>query len=134
MTTNFDDVGDFHAKFGLDSVTRNGSGPREVPDDLLEFRIGFLKEELREFEEACALGDEPGKADALIDLAYVVFGTAQLLGYPWQELWEEVQAANMRKERAERADQSMRGSTWDVVKPHDWTPPEIEGILKHHGW
>jgi hypothetical protein len=40
----------------------------------------------------------------------------------------------MAKVRAERAEQSERGGTWDVVKPDGWTPPDIEGILYTYGW
>ena len=38
--------------------------------------------------------------DALIDLTYVAMGTAYMMGLPWQDLWDEVQRANMSKVRA----------------------------------
>ena len=131
---DFRDVGVFHQKFGLDNVIFNPIGPREVPADLMEFRLKFLKEELKEFEEGLAENDEAKMADALIDLVYVALGTAHIKGYPWTQLWAEVQGANMAKERAVRSDQSARGSTWDVIKPAGWRPPDIKGILKKFGW
>ncbi len=127
--SNFDDVGDFHEKFNLDSVTHHGAGIRFVPPDLLRFRIEFLREELREFEEAADAGDTAKMFDALLDLTYVAMGTAHLHGFPWQVGWDEVQRANMSKERAHAAGDSKRGSTWDVVKPDGWKPPDIEGIV-----
>jgi predicted HAD superfamily Cof-like phosphohydrolase len=71
--------------------------------------------------------------DALIDLVYVALGTADLMGLPWEKMFEEVQRANMAKERAKSADESMaktgRGHVLDVVKPAGWTPPDHLPIL-----
>jgi predicted HAD superfamily Cof-like phosphohydrolase len=47
----------------------------------------------------------------------------------WDEMWADVQRANMSKVRAERAVDSKRGSVWDVVKPRGWVPPDTDGIL-----
>lgn len=132
--SNFDDVGNFHERFGLDNVTHRGAGPRAVPPDLLKFRIEFMHEELREFEDAAAVGDQAKMADALIDLVYVALGTAHVYGFPWHLLWNEVQRANMTKERATRETASARGGEWDVVKPSDWKPPDIESVLAEYGF
>lgn len=135
--TNFHDVGDFHRKFDLDSVTWRKAGPREWDQDLIEYRVKFLREELTEFETGCETRDHAQMADALIDLAYVVFGTAHLLGYPWDELWADVQRANMAKKRAttpEEMASTGRNSTFDVVKPPGWTPPQTDVILTRYGW
>lgn len=130
--SNFDDVGDFHEKFNLDNVTHRGEGLREVDPSLLEFRVKFLHEELQEFEDALTEGDWAKAFDALLDLAYVTFGTAHLLGFPWQRGWDEVQRANMQKIRAAvDGSDSKRDSAWDVVKPLGWRPPDIEHILFH---
>lgn len=134
MNTNFEDVGEFHRQFGLDEVLSKGVGPRNVPPDLAAFRLKFLQEELDEFEDATSVGDMPKAFDALIDLVYVALGTAHLYGFPWKEGWRRVQAANMSKVRVERADQSKRGSAYDVVKPEGWKPPDIDGLLSSLGW
>ena len=135
MSSNFDDVGDFHEKFDLDNVTHHGPGQRSPGVEIMEFRIMFLEEELREFREGWDARDEAKMFDALLDLAYVAFGTAHLRGYPWQRGWDEVQAANMKKVRAASdGSDSKRSSAWDVVKPPGWTPPDIGRILKSHGF
>lgn len=126
---NFDDVGNFHENFGLDNVTWRGPGPREVSVDLMEFRVKFMREELQEFEEALLVDDKAKMFDALIDLVYVAMGTAQVLGFPWQEGWNAVQRANMLKERATKKTASARGGTFDVIKPAGWKPPNIELVL-----
>jgi predicted HAD superfamily Cof-like phosphohydrolase len=131
---DFDDVGKFHQKFDLDNVTYNKPGPRPVDPELIEFRRKFMQEELDEFIEAYANGDIEKMADSLVDLSYVVLGTAHLLGLPWPQLFREVQRANMTKVRAKHADESKRGSTFDVVKPEGWRPPKIREVLVQFGW
>lgn len=149
--TNFDDVGNFHEKFGLDNTTHQDIGPRtQLDPELLSFRIKFMVEELMEFVEAIGASYDPitGKVefhgdpidhalafDALIDLVYVAFGTAHFMGYPWQLGWRLVQRANMAKVRAKKdASDSKRGSSFDVVKPPGWTPPDIGRLLRQVGF
>ena len=131
--TNFDDVGDFHEKFGLDNVTHRGAGERVFNPELMEFRIKFLHEELQEFEDATVTRNAEDMFDALLDLVYVAMGTAHLLGFPWQAGWDEVQRANMTKVRAQAdGSNSRRLSSFDVVKPPGWTPPRIGEVLMRY--
>lgn len=130
----FWDVGRFHEKFGLRSGNGLDVGPVEIDDELMEFRKGFLKEELQEFIDASETMDHAGMADALVDLVYVALGTAHMFGYPWKSLWDDVQRANMTKERATEATQSARGTTYDVIKPEGWQPPRTADILREVGF
>lgn len=155
--SDFHAVGAFHERFGLDNMTysRRSDGPRLLPPELQEFRTRFLREELMEYELAVLAGDLPGAADALIDLVYVALGTAHLHHLPWQELFDTVHRANMQKVRAanhpfepmtgddgeckrlcgRRAEEhSTRGREYDVVKPKDWLPPDVDGELRRAGW
>jgi NTP pyrophosphatase (non-canonical NTP hydrolase) len=111
--SDFDSVGLFHKKFGL--ATSADGPPRELTAEELRFRFKFLLEELLEFADAmgivCTVAwdaepcdppesrDLPKAADALIDLSYVVLGTAHLMRLPWAALFADVQRANMTKER-----------------------------------
>jgi hypothetical protein len=141
--TNFDDVGDFHRRFGLASVPPGGGGAEpahvaEFDESLWQFRLKFMREELREANDAWKAGDLVGVADGLVDLVYVALGTAQFLGLPWQELWDEVQRANMTKVRAADAEESGRKTGrhhhFDVVKPEGFVPPDVAGILERRGF
>lgn len=135
--SNFEDVGDFHTKFGLHSVMASGASPtgEEANEELMQFRVKFLYEELQEFEEGLADGDVAQMADALIDLVYVALGTAHFLGLPWQALWDDVQRANMAKVRAAAdGSDSKRGSSFDVVKPKGWKAPQTEEVLRQYGF
>jgi predicted HAD superfamily Cof-like phosphohydrolase len=151
----FDPVADmieFHEKLGLDYNGR----PRAITGELLEFRSNFHYEEADEYKEhAEAAADEITKPvsirdqanyayhldhalDSLVDLVYVAIGAAYLHGFNFKEAWRRVHEANMKKVRAERKDQSKRGSTFDVVKPEGWTPPshidlvEVNDVLDPH--
>jgi hypothetical protein len=114
----------FHIKFRLPT------GKDDVLSDdkrAQEFRVKFLQEELDELKEALDAGDRVKAFDALLDLAYVTYGTALFMGVDplqWHHGMNAVQKANMAKERAVKAEDSKRGSTFDVVKPKGWTGPE----------
>lgn len=142
------DIQDFHQKFGLEY---NGK-PRMLEPDLFGFRKKFMEEELKEWDDEQqllveALTADDGnpdhrriamglhqQLDALVDLTYVVLGTAYLQFGPevFHEAWKRVQAANMAKVRAQTADESKRGSTFDVVKPQGWTPPDHHDLVRDH--
>jgi predicted HAD superfamily Cof-like phosphohydrolase len=142
----FRDIERFHAKFGLEPTKDAG---HRLPEDLLKFRVKFLFEELFEYCQAIGLLpvqnshgyeidnilvlnkalDTEQAFDALIDLVYVALGTAYLHRFPFNDGWDRVQAANMAKVRAERKDQSKRGSAYDVVKPEGWKPPVLADLL-----
>lgn len=138
------DMIEFHTKFGLEY---NGK-PRALPPELAHFRVTFLREELDEYnlhrhaaagEVAQALVDQASYAyhlenmlDALVDEVYVAIGTAYLHGFNFREAWRRVHEANMKKVRAERAEDSKRGSTFDVVKPPGWQPPSHIDLVEDH--
>jgi predicted HAD superfamily Cof-like phosphohydrolase len=77
--------------------------------------------------------DEIGKVDMVqwtdghIDVQYICEGNLAKFGVQSQPLWEEVQAANMRKEGGPIVDGKLR-------KPEGWVGPDIEGALKRQGW
>lgn len=144
------DIAAFHEKFKLEYVGK----PRSLDTELAEFRIGFLIEELKEYEESSeklrailkvgypnftheylrntATWELEKQLDALVDLVYVALGTAYLHGFDFREAWRRVHAANMAKVRAERKEDSKRGSTFDVVKPEGWTPPSHTDLVADH--
>lgn len=116
------DIEAFHIKYQLQYKDR----PRFLPEELARFRARFIEEELDEYILATTLED---KFDALIDLVYVALGTAYLHGFDFEEGWNRVHAANMAKVRAQMADESKRGTKFDVVKPEGWTPPDLSDLV-----
>lgn len=121
-----EDVRDFHVKFGL---IAHGV-PGHLTKRKLNERVEFLQEELNEFKAACDAQDLAEQADALIDLVYVAKGTAVMLGLPWEDLWLDVQRANMTKMRGV----GKRGHQVDVIKPKGWQGPMTAEILYKFGY
>jgi predicted HAD superfamily Cof-like phosphohydrolase len=138
------DVLAFQKKFGVPMA----AVPSFLDRDAVMFRIRFMAEELQEFALANAVPfevkvvplsvlqvdqlPEPDihqAADALIDLSYVVRGTSLMMCLPWSKLWRTVHAANMAKVRAQKASDSKRGSTLDIVKPAGWVAPDHTAAL-----
>lgn len=127
MTDMIEDVKAFFDKYG---VPRRGK-PEWPPIDVIDFRIGHLQEEMHELLLAAMDEDMPKFADALADLIYCAIGTALTFGIPLDAVWQEVQAANMRKVRAKPdGSDSKRGHGLDVVKPDGFVGPDIEGALR----
>lgn len=128
MPSDNSDVAAFQAKFDVPMAPK----PAFLDAAAGTFRIDFMMEELSEFVEAVETRDLEKAADALVDLVYVAHGTALMMGLPWTQLWDEVQRANMAKERAANAGQSKRKrkSSLDVIKPPGWTPPDHSVALR----
>lgn len=154
--TLFEDIIEFHVKFSLD-IDPN-MPPRELPEDLALFRIGFMIEELAEYAQSSGYlniarqlnelheniknnsrwvtkrldggRDLEVQFDSLIDLVYVTLGTAYLHGVDFDEGWRLVHEANMKKVRVKNVSDSKRGSTYDVVKPKGWMPPDLSSLVK----
>lgn len=146
------DIVAFHQKFGLEY---NGK-PRSLHTEknegedltLFDFRRNFIQEELDEYSEVqekltekVEKYDEGGvvkyldlQLDALCDMMYVVGGAAYLqFGRTiFYEAWRRVHEANMKKVRAERPEDSKRGSGFDVVKPTGWVPPSHVDLVQDH--
>lgn len=120
------DVRRFHEKFNL----LVNEAPRHLTQRKLNERVECMREELDEFIEACSEQDLAAQADALVDLVYFALGTAVMMGLPWQELWDDVQRANMAKVRGI----SHRGHKVDCVKPPGWVPPQTHALLKTAGY
>lgn len=120
MSTNFEDVQAFYRKFEIP----HACDPSLLGPATYEFRLNRLHEELAEFATAHQNKDLMGCADALVDLVYIAMGTAINMGLPWQELWDEVQRANMTKARALHPGESKHNTTLDVIKPRGWRGPD----------
>lgn len=71
---------------------------------------------------------------ALAELGLDIMLVSAACGLPWEEGWSAVQQANMSKVRALRHEDSKRGSTFDVVKPEGWSPPDIALVLRRRGF
>ena len=119
------DIDAFHKKFRFEKNDKVG-----IPEnnELVNFRTSFLLEELTEYTQAITKKDTAGALDALVDIVYIALGTAWLFNLPFEKAWKEVQRANMSKVRTKNKSKK-RGTSFDVVKPKGWRPPDIDQVI-----
>jgi predicted HAD superfamily Cof-like phosphohydrolase len=114
-------VKEFHKKYGHPAPDKPGL----LNNELLEFRIGLLEEELDEFIRASWADDLPAMVDALVDLIYVVYGTAVAMGVNLDPIFAVVHKANMEK---------IPNGQDKPIKPEGWKEPDIVEELRKQGW
>lgn len=96
-----------------------------------EFRVGLLKEELQEIENALKENDPEEMVDGLVDLVVVAIGTLNVFGVDAERAWNEVHRANMQKEVGVKATRPNPLGLPDLVKPAGWVSPNHAG---NHGF
>ncbi len=122
----FQDIIDFHKHYGLEGSAK----PRPmISYNLQNARIIHMHEELHEYMKSVQKDDMLNALDALVDLVYVALGTAYFHGFDFNEAWRRVHEANMRKVRVDAAENSKRGTKFDVVKPEGWIGPDLEDLV-----
>lgn len=80
----------------------------------------FVDEEARELREAVESGDVVATADALADLAYVVYGSALHFGIDLDAVIAEVHRSNMTKSPA---------GDGKAIKGPTYVPPDLTQLL-----
>lgn len=110
-----------------------GAAPRPtlLEEKTLELISGRMGNEVHLFELSHGLetlNSIPLSLAALWNAAWQAYYGAALMGVNaecWAACWGHVHQKNMEKVRAdESGSNSVRKSSWDVVKPEGWTPPD----------
>lgn len=105
--------------------------PALAQPDRFKFYQGLLTEAIAAYEAKPPLDQQLA---ALVKIYHLSFSLARVMGITqalWDELWDDVQAANMRKVKATRDNQSKRGSAkFDIVKPEGWVGPKTREIIE----
>lgn len=102
--TNFQKVKEFHRAFGVPSAEK----PTEPTEELMDLRAKLISEEFTEFLDAhyfLEYGDPVSEfkpdlieiADAIGDMLYVIYGTADQYGLDADAIFAEVHRSNMSK-------------------------------------
>ena len=117
-------VYEFHRKFGCPMQAEPNA---DIPIDVVRMRVDLIAEELDEFIEAVDRQDIVSIADALADLAYVVYGAALTYGIDLDACIAEVHRSNMTKAGVDgkpifRADGKL-------LKGPNYTPPNLAAVL-----
>ena len=122
----FQMVAEFHQKFGLEPTSQ----PDFPYEEIWKLKNVHMQEELDEIRASAINGDLEEYFDGLIDLVYVALGAAYLAGLPFNEGFKRVHEANMTKMRALHANDSKRGSTYDIVKPPGFVAPTLTDLIR----
>jgi predicted HAD superfamily Cof-like phosphohydrolase len=117
-------VAEFHDSFGL--PVRKSPGA-EIDHDLARLRIDLLEEEVSEFVTASQKEDLVGIADALADIAYVIYGTALTYGIDLDSVLREVHSSNMSKLGGDG--KPLLRDDGKVIKSERYFPPDISSVL-----
>lgn len=119
-------VDDFHIAF---SAYRNTEPTGLVPPEVQALRVRLIAEELEEYREAAEAGDLVAVADALSDLAYVLYGTYVAHGLKDQAeaLFSEVHASNMSKLGADG--KPVMRADGKVLKSDQFRRPDLRAVL-----
>ena len=125
------DIAEMHQKYGVHEWIKNNP---EKLEQLLHFRVAFLKEEFDETFKATGEKDAEEIVDGLIDLCVVAIGTLDLFGIDAHKAWQEVHSANMSKEVGVKESRPNPLGLPDLIKPEGWTAPSHEynhGLLNN---
>lgn len=120
-------VEEFHATFKLNLASKPTA---DVPDNVIAMRVRLLQEELDEYREAAEAGDIVAIADALTDLAYVLYGTYVTHGLQdiAVDLFNEVHRSNMSKLDANG--QPIYREDGKVIKSELFSAPNLAPIVR----
>ena len=117
------DIALMHSKYGVKQWVADNPDKLE---ELLHFRISFLKEEYEETFKAAGEKDPEEIVDGLIDLCVVAIGTLDAFGIDSEKAWDAVLRANMSKEVGVKETRPNPLGLPDLIKPEGWTAPSHE--------
>ena len=121
------DIAEMHNKYGVHEWIKNNPDKLE---QLLHFRVAFLKEEFDETFKAVGEKDAEEIVDGLIDLCVVAIGTLDAFDINAFDAWDRVHAANMAKEVGVKESRPNPLGLPDLIKPEGWESPSHAG---NHG-
>lgn len=124
--SNMDRVREFHETFGVPVL----ASPC-IPADRVKLRLDILDEERCELSEALEAGDVVEVADALTDMAYLIYGTALEFGIDLNACFAEVHRSNMSKLGADG--KPIYREDGKVMKGPNYSPPDLSAALASKG-
>lgn len=118
-------VEDFHRWFHI-TINKSPCIP-ENPIDV-NLRVGLIREELQELEDAFEKRNVVEVADALGDLLYVVLGCAVSCGIDLEPVFREIHRSNMTKIGG------TKNELGKLIKPSTYEPAKLLSILETQGY
>lgn len=128
-------VHEFHSLYGIPVADT----PTPLPADRVHLRVGLIREELEELEEALTDADPVATYDAAIDIMYVTLGMLVEMGMDVEPGFAEVHRSNLSKLGPDGAPIISMGEDVDgypagkVLKGPDYSPPDLARVLNEIG-
>lgn len=123
MTSHSDQLREFHETFGHPAP----DSPTLLDEATAILRWDLFWEEYEEYLYAEQEGNIIEIADALGDMAYILFGTATVHGIDLSPVFDEIHRSNMSKLGADG--KPIYREDGKVLKGPNYFPPNIEGVL-----
>jgi hypothetical protein len=96
-------------------------------EDITDLRIELIEEEFDELKAAVFDKNMTEVADALTDLAYVIYGMADIYGIDLDACFREVHRSNMSKLGEDG--QPIKRSDGKFLKGPNYSPPDLKTVL-----
>lgn len=123
MTSHSAQLREFHETFGHPAPDE----PTLIDDEQSEFRWNLFWEEYEEYLYAEQQGDIIEIADALGDMAYILFGTATVHGIDLSTVFDEIHQSNMSKLGEDGL--PIYREDGKVLKGPNYFKPDIKKVL-----
>ena len=102
--------------------------PTLISNEEFKLKINLIKEELNEYENACSEEDITEVCDAIVDLAYVMYGMVVQHGLSdvFDDMFEEVHKSNMSKLENGR---ELTRSDGKIMKGSEYFTPDLNQFI-----
>jgi len=94
----------------------------EFTEEVLDYRMGLLKEEWQETDGAFRTSNPEELVDGHVDIIVIALGNLAMMGVDIQKAFDEVMRANMSKELGKRSLTDPDGVS--IIKPQGWVGPD----------
>ena len=132
MSTNWaTDISEMHNQYGVHDWFDANKHNKELMQKYLMFRLLMCQEELHETMQAVNSGNAEEVVDGLIDLCVFAIGTLDVFKVNPHLAWDEVHAANMKKEVGVKPGRPNPFGLPDLLKPGGWQPPNHAACFNH---
>ena len=121
MSKVFTDVSVFLSAVGQETPAT----PQKTVSDQAQLYKQLIEEEVTEFWEAEAMGDDVEEIDACFDMIWVIVGYMKSRGWDCEGIWDEGAKSNLSKIDPVTGSVRKRADG-KIMKPEGWQPPDFK--------
>jgi predicted HAD superfamily Cof-like phosphohydrolase len=121
MSKVFTDVSVFLSAVGQETPAT----PQKTVSDQAQLYKELIEEEVTEFWEAEAMGDDVEEIDACFDMIWVIVGYMKSRGWDCEGIWDEGAKSNLSKIDPVTGLVRKR-EDGKILKPEGWQPPDFK--------